>query len=285
MDRANQLGDYLKARRAQLAPERLRLPSAGVRRVPGLRREEVASLAGVSVDYYTRLEQGRERHPSASVLNALCRVFELGPDAQRYLFTLASPGPTTVARQRGISQNLLELVEEWTNHPTVLMDECHSVVVANQLGAALYAGHRHSDNMLRLLFLDPDGRTFFRDWNKVASSSVAALRAAASHTPDNGALMALIGELTVRSEEFCKRWAKAEVREKTSDVLLLRHPVVGDLDLVYESLRPNARPDLLLKIYRAPTPEMSDKLAVLGSVVAAQPRRSVPVSEAPLDRQ
>jgi transcriptional regulator with XRE-family HTH domain len=269
MTDVNELGTYLKARRAHVTPEEADLPRGGTRRVPGLRREEVASLAGLSVDYYTRLEQGREQHPSASVLNALARALRLGPDAQRYLFAIATSGPQ-VQRRTKVSSTLVELITEWTDHPAVVMDDLHNVIANNHLGRALYAGHEHSDNLARLIFLDPDGRTFFRDWNKSASATVASIRAAASHDPGNSELLALVGELTVRSEEFSKRWAKAEVKEKTNGFVQLHHPVVGDLDLSYETLRPNGS-ELLLKVFRAEQgSEMSDKLAMLGSLAAEQ---------------
>src|SRR3954468_19821337 len=165
---ANQLGDYLKARRANVKPEEVDLPHGGVRRGPGLRREEVASLAGLSVDYYNRLEQGREQHPSPSVLTALARVLRLGPDAQRYLFAIATPSPDIAPVRRKIGANLVELLEDWTDHPATLLDGCQNILVANHLGRALFAGHRHSDNLARLVFLDEDGPTFYRNWNQVA---------------------------------------------------------------------------------------------------------------------
>jgi hypothetical protein len=135
----------------------------------------------------------------------------------------------------------------------------------------MYAGHRHSDNLARLLFVDEDARIFFRDWTKVATASVASIRASATLDPDDAELMALVGELSVRSAEFSRLWSKAEVREKTSDSFQIRHPQVGDLDLVFESLRPNGSPDLLLKIYRAvPGSSTAEALAVLGSLTADQ---------------
>lgn len=268
----DQLGEYLRARRAQVQPEEVDLPRQGARRVSGLRREEVASLAGLSVDYYTRLEQGRERHPSASVLNALARVLRLGEDAQRYLFAIATAGPRTQRRVAGaprVSESLLAMIHEWPAHPTVLLDRCHNVVAANQLGRALYDGHRHGDNLVRLVFLDSTSRELFREWDKVASSSVAALRATAALQPDAADIAALIGELSMQSTEFAQRWAKADVRHKQSEQLLLHHPLVGELDLIYEPLRPSGDLDVLMKIYRAePGSSTAERLTVLGSLTA-----------------
>ncbi|MEV4316858.1 helix-turn-helix transcriptional regulator [Actinocrispum sp. NPDC049592] len=264
----NQLGTFLKARRASVKPEEAGLPRTGTRRVPGLRREEVASLAGLSVDYYTRLEQGREQHPSPSVLNALAQVLRLSPDAQRYLFAIATAGPRVQPRHAKVSDNLIALISELTDHPVVIMDDMYNVVAHNHLGRAIYAGHQHSDNIARLIFLDPGGRTFYRDWNRIAWATVAGIRAAATHYPGHSGLLALIGELTVRSEEFSKRWAKAEVQEKTTGHVQYHHPIVGDLDLNYETLRLNGT-DLLMKMFRAePATEMADKLAMLGSITA-----------------
>ena len=239
----------------------------------------MASLAGLSIDYYARLEQGREQHPSASVLNALGRALRLGADAQRYLFAVATPGPTpaTARVHRQVGADLLALVDEWPHHPAVIIDRCATIVAANQLGRAMYAGHRRSDNLARLLFVDEDARTFFRDWTKVATASVAAIRASATLDPDDAELMALVGELSVRSAEFSRLWSKAEVREKTSDSFQIRHPQVGDLNLVFESLRPNGSPDLFLRIYGAePGSSTAEALAVLGAPPPTRPscRRS-----------
>ncbi|CAM5642678.1 MULTISPECIES: helix-turn-helix domain-containing protein [Streptomyces] len=274
MKERNELGQYLKARRARITPAQAGLiEGTGYRRVPGLRREEVAALAGLSADYYARLEQGRERHPSTSVLKALARVLQLNPDAQRYLFALASPDAAgRLARPAGreVGPNLLALLDDWSAHPAIVTDHCMNVVAANALGAALYVGHPHADNLARLLFIDDTSHTFFRDWETVAASTVAALRAAASHRLGDTELRSLVGELTVHSKEFTRHWQQAEVHEKTSGTLLLRHPQVGDLDLTYETLRPSASPDLLVKIYR-PQPESStrDRLAILGSLTAS----------------
>jgi transcriptional regulator with XRE-family HTH domain len=265
--RENKLGEYLKARRAQVSPEAAGLRAIGGRRVPGLRREEVAELTGLSVDYYTRLEQGRERHPSASTLNALARTLGLGPDAQRYLFAIAAPRPKLQEpRSSEVGHKLAALIGQWDRQLATLTDETFEVVAANRLSWAVYGGHRHTGNHARLVFLDPDRDVFFREWDKVASGIVAQLRAAATLDPDNVGLRGLVRELTAQSPEFSQRWAKAEVRERTSSSFLVTHAKVGDLDFVYEAFRPNSSPNLLLTVmWPVPGGDTADKLAVLGS--------------------
>jgi transcriptional regulator with XRE-family HTH domain len=264
--RENKLGEYLKARRAQISPDRAGLLAIGGRRVPGLRREEVAELAGLSVDYYTRLEQGRERHPSASILNSLALTLGLGPDAQRYLFAIAAPRPKLPQPYSKVGHKLAELIEQWDRQLATLTDEAFDVVAANRLSSAVYGGHQHTGNHARLVFLDPDRDVFFREWDKVASGTVAQLRAAATLDPDNARLTSLVGELTAQSPEFRRRWAKAEVRERTSSTFLVTHAEVGDLDFVYEAFRPNSNPNLLLTVHwPAAGSDTADKLAVLGS--------------------
>lgn len=273
MENANPLGEFLRARRARVAPDAVGLPQSGTRRVPGLRREEVADLAGLSADYYTRLEQGRERHPSPAVLHSLARVLSLEPEAQRHLFALTTDGSDQVTTRDWpqAGANLLALMDEWVSHPALVLDLREDIVAANHLGRALFAGHRHSGNMARLIFLDADAKTYFREWDKVASSCVAGIRAAAGRAPDDRDLMALIGELTTRSDAFSGLWAKAEVRDRTSDTLRVHHPLVGDLDLVYETLRPNGNNDVLLKVYRPePGSNSRETLGVLGSLTAGQ---------------
>jgi transcriptional regulator with XRE-family HTH domain len=272
MASTNRLGEFLTARRARVSPEEAGVVSVGLRRVPGLRREEVAALAGLSIDYYTRLEQGRERHPSPGVLHALARALHLEPDAQRYLFSAVAPVGTAPAifLKRRVGANLLAMVQEWSTHPAVLLDPCFNIIAANQLGRALYDGHEHSDNLFRLVFLDSDAPVFLREWHRVADVAAAGLRAALSHDPDNPELRHIIRELRTRSPEFSRRWADAEVREKTSDVLRVLHPLVGELDLTFETLRPNGDTCLLL-VYRAePGSRSAEALSLLGSLTAEQ---------------
>jgi transcriptional regulator with XRE-family HTH domain len=238
--------------------------------VPGLRREEVAELAGLSVDYYTRLEQGRERNPSASTLNALARTLGLGPDAQRYLFAIAAPRPKLPHVRSGeISRTLAELLEQWNQQPATLTDQTFDVVAANHLSWAVYSGHQYTGNHARLVFLDPDRDAFFREWDKVASGIAAQLRAAATLDPDNVGLTSLVAELTGQSPEFRRLWAKADVRERTKSTFLVTHAEVGDLDFVYEAFRPNSNPSLLLTVlWPVAGSDTAEKLAVLGSRTA-----------------
>jgi transcriptional regulator with XRE-family HTH domain len=283
----NALGEFLAARRARVTPADVGLPAGGVRRVPGLRREEVATLTGLSVDYYARLEQGREQNPSASVLNALARTLQLDAEARRYLFAAAAPdaaapdsvpeqplaGATRLVGTHRVGENLLALVDDMAQHPALLLDECHNVLAGNPVGLALYAGSVHSDNLARRVFLDPSSRDLYREWPKTAASIVASIRAAVLHDRGDGALTALVGELSVASDEFAQLWAKAEVREKRSDIVRFAHPLVGDLDLTFETLRPASAPDLLLKIYRADRGSATEERLALLGILAAQDAR------------
>ncbi len=268
----NHLGEFLRARRTQLAPASVGLRVDGRRRVSGLRREEVADLAGLSTDYYTRLEQGRERHPSRSVLDALATALLFDDEALRYLRSVAehsSRRRRRHAERPRLDPHLLALLDLWTTTPAIVLDNLTNVVGANQLGRALYAGRGHRDCLARLVFLDPDARTFYADWEAVAHATVASLRVAGGADPDDPELIALVGELSVCNEEFGRLWGQAQVRAKTRGTVVLRHPLVGDLDLRYESLTVNASAGLTIKVFHpAPGTGAADALALLGSLSA-----------------
>jgi hypothetical protein len=168
-----------------------------------------------------------------------------------------------------VGHNLAELLDEWSQQPATLTNETFDVVAANQLSWAVYGGHQHTGNHARLVFLDPDRDVFFREWDKVASGTVASLRAAATLDPDNVPLTSLVGELTTQSQQFRRLWAKAEVRERTSSTFLVTHAEVGDLDFVYEAFRPTSNPSLLLTVLRPIAgSDTADKLAVLASLAS-----------------
>lgn len=272
MDSENLLGQFLRARRALLRPEDLGLPAGARRRVAGLRREEVAMLAGVSTDYYVRLEQGRERHPSAQVVDALARVLGLEEEASAHLHQLARPAPARRrkgARGERVSPVLLRMMEDWHRTPAVVLGRCLTVLAHNALGRALFAGHAYSGDLMRLVFLDPDAREFYPEWDRVAVSTVAGLRAAVGTDHDDPQLIELVGELSLRSVEFRRLWARHDIRQKAHETKRFRHPVVGELTLDYESLTVNGAPGQQLVVYQAaPGSPSEHALSLLGSLTA-----------------
>ncbi|MBO4255150.1 helix-turn-helix domain-containing protein [Streptomyces griseorubiginosus] len=283
MDSANPLGDYLRARRALVSPEDSGLPVTGRRRVAGLRREEVALLAGVSSDYYVRLEQGRERHPSAQVVDALAQALRLDVEAADHLHRLARPAPkrsTSRARAERVSPVLLRMMHDWHRTPAVVLDHCLTVVAHNTLGKALFAGHTHSEDLVRLVFLDPDARTFYPEWERVAVNTVGGLRSSAGTGHDDPRLIRTVGELSLKRPEFRRLWARHDIRQKTHETKRFQHPLVGELTLDYESLTVNSAPGQQLVVYQAAPGSTSEQaLALLGSLTADQPDRDRAASE------
>ncbi|MEV6030078.1 helix-turn-helix transcriptional regulator [Nonomuraea sp. NPDC052116] len=271
MDRENPLGQFLRARRELLQPEEAGVPVTTRRRVAGLRREEVARLAGVSTDYYVRLEQGRERHPSAQVVDALAHALALEEDAVAHLHRLARPvrRRRASARRERVSPNLLRMMEGWPHTPAVVLGRCLNVLAANALGRALFDGHAYSGDLVRLVFLDPDAREFYPDWDRVAVNTVAGLRAGAGTDQDDPLLIEVVGELSVKSEAFRRLWARHDIRQKTHETKRFRHPLVGELTLHYESLTVNSAPGQQLVVYQAdPGSPSEESLSLLGSLTA-----------------
>lgn len=285
MDLSNQLGQFLRARREQVRPEDADLPVVGPRRVPGLRREEVAMLAGVSIDYYVRLEQGRERHPSVQVVDALARALKLDEAAAGHLHRLArqlSGRRRPVVRRERVSPILLRMMEAWSQTPAVVLGHCLTVLAHNALGGALYDGHRHSRDLVRLVFLDPDAREFYPDWEQAAVNTVAGLRAAVGVHHDDRQLIETVGELSVASEDFRRLWARHDVREKTHQTKRFRHPLVGALTLSYQALTVNGAQGQQLVVYQAePGSQSEQALSLLGSLTAAEATETAYRSEQP----
>jgi transcriptional regulator with XRE-family HTH domain len=270
---AGRLGEFLRARRAALAPDTVGLPASGTRRVPGLRREEVAVLAGVSSDYLTRIEQGRERHPSAQILDALARGLHLDADARRHLFTLAGLiAPAAGHRPRPeVSTDLLRLLDAWPATPAMILDRTMNVLARNAVARAMYSGFTSDDNLLRMTFLDPEGRRFYVDWARAAEASTANLRAALAADPEDSAALELIEELTAGSEEFAALWSAHTVRGKTREAKQFHHPSVGPLTLSYQTFEVTAAPGQQLVVYQAePGTISAQSLALLGSIAATR---------------
>jgi transcriptional regulator with XRE-family HTH domain len=272
MEADNRIGEFLRARRELVSPEDVGLPDLGRRRVPGLRREELATLAGVSVDYYVRLEQGRERHPSEQVVEALARALQLDADATTHLHELARPAPRrrrTARRQERVRPQLLQLLDAWPNTPAFVVGRHMDILAANQLGSALHGGFKKGANMVRLVFLDPEAREIYPDWEEVARDTVAVLRGRVGPDVDDPRLTDLVGELSLKSDEFRRLWARHDVREKTHGVKRYTHPLVGELELRYESFTVAGAPDQMLIVYLAePGSDTERALALMASMGA-----------------
>ncbi|NUQ96507.1 MAG: helix-turn-helix domain-containing protein [Streptomyces sp.] len=260
-DAAPRLGEFLRARRALARPEDHGMP-AGVRRTPGLRREEVAMLAGLSTDYYVRLEQGRDRHPSPQVLEALADALLLEDEAAAYLRSLAAPKAHRRShRQEYASPGLVGLMDAWPNTPALVYGRYMDLLAANPLGEALFCWLGEETNLLRAIFLKPEARVFYRDWARIAEGCVAALRAADAD-PDDPRVAELVGE----SPEFAGLWARHEVRAKRATTKHFDHSVVGELSLRFENLSVADAPGQHLVVYHADPGSPDERaLALLGS--------------------
>ncbi|MFF6789599.1 helix-turn-helix domain-containing protein [Streptomyces filamentosus] len=263
MDLSAELSEFLRSRRARLKPQDVGLPDFGRhRRVPGLRREELAQLAGVSVAYYTRLEQGNGRNVSMEVLDAIARALRLSETERAHLTHLARP--TAKKRQRAAVTNRPQQVRPGLRHlldamegvPAVLVGRRLDILAWNRMARALLSDFEalepHERNVARRLFLDPGVRDLYVDWECKAVEVVSLLRLYAGRCPDDPELLALVGELTVRSEEFGVLWAAHTVADKGHGTNRLRHPLVGELTLGYETMRvAGGDPDLMLVTYQA----------------------------------
>src|SRR6201998_488425 len=227
--KANALGDYLRARRQQVHPEEVGVVGGARRRVAGLRREELAMLAGISSDYYLRLEQGRDTHPSAQVLDALARVLQLDVKASEYLHQLATPSSAGGAPAGGdAADGVDELIDQFPM-PAIVASRCLDVLAANPLARALSPGFAPGQNFLRWRLLDPAARELYVDWDEATDVAVSGLREAAGSDPDDPRLRSLVDELST-SERFRELWARADVGYRVG-VIHMRHPKVGDLYL------------------------------------------------------
>jgi transcriptional regulator with XRE-family HTH domain len=267
---SNTLGEYLRARRELTDPRDVGLRVAGVRRTPGLRREEVATLAGISADYYLRLEQGRDRHPSPQVLTALARVFSLDATAADYLLSLAGPCPPKARRTRteAVPASIRQLLGA-LGLPAFVESRRFDVLAANPLAAALSPAMRPGENRMRSLFLDPAARDLYPDWSRAVAGMVASFRASiGTHTTDPRVAQ-LVGELSLASDEFRRIWARHDVRALAGGRDRLRHPEVGDLVLSREKLPVGDTDGQLLVIYHAEPGSASE--AALARLAAGQP--------------
>jgi transcriptional regulator with XRE-family HTH domain len=265
---SNVLGEYLRARRELVDPADVGLAVAGVRRTPGLRREEVATLAGVSADYYLRLEQGRDRNPSRQVLESLARVLGLDASATEYLVSL-SAGRTVRSRRprREVVPTGIRQLLDSLGLPAFVENRMFDVLAANRLAGALSPSIRPGVNRLRTVLLDEAERDLHPDWEQVTASLVAAFRASIGTDVDDPRIQRLVGELSLASERFARLWVRHDVRALTGSPIRMRHPHVGMLELRGEKLPIADSGGQLLMIYHAePGSESARSLALLGSL-------------------
>jgi transcriptional regulator with XRE-family HTH domain len=259
---ANRLGEYLQVRRGLINPAEVGFVNHGRRRVPGLRREELALLAGISADYYVRVEQGRQ-HPSEQVMDALARALRLDSYARDYLRTLAHKGVTSSSPTSStpVSAGLTHLVQSSADTPALVLSRLRDVLILNPLGAALLPILRRGENQLRALFLDPRAQTLYADWPSATSSAVAALRAAVAPDFDDPDLAALVAELSSRSTRFLELWARHDAGIRPGATAKLNHPSVGPLELRFDLLSLMGTDGQVLIIY-FPEPNTSSELAL-----------------------
>jgi transcriptional regulator with XRE-family HTH domain len=277
MNASNDLAEFLITRRARVTPEQAGLPSYGARRVPGLRREEVASLAGVSVEYYRRLERGNANGVSDSVLDALASALQLDDAERAHLLDLAlATSPIAPKRRRPAAQRIrpsIQRVLDTISAPAIVRNNRVDYLDANPLGRTLYAplfdSREQPANSARFTFLDPAARAIYLDWEHVAKDLVGHLRSEAGRNPYDRGLSDLVGELSTRSPEFRTWWAAHNVRYHHTGTKRIHHPVVGEMQLSYEVMELTADDGMTISIHGAePDSRSAQALDVLASWAA-----------------
>jgi len=265
------LGEFLRARRARITPADLGLPAGtGLRRTPGLRREELAAVAGVSVDYYIRLEQGKETRPSEAVVDALARALRLNDDEHAHLRNLVTRGARPTGRRtppgRSVRPSLSRMLDTVLPSPAYVLSRTSDLLAANAPGLRLLAGIEEwpvaARNTIRYMFLHPAARRLYVQWEQVATECVAHLRGIVGADPDAPDVAALIGELVVKSDEFATMWRRYDVKVKSGGRKDFNHPDVGRMNLEYELLYPAHADGQRLVVYQA-APGSSDHDAML----------------------
>ena len=284
MDRSSEIRDFLTSRRARVTPEQAGVPTfAGVRRVPGLRREEVAHAAGISVDYYNRLERGKTTTASPEILDAIARTLQLDPTEHDHLFDLFAttrrPSGRSSRRVRQLTvRPTLQRVLDGLDMPAFVESPRLDILAANHLGRALYTwpgeNTRVPFNVARYLFLDPRAAEFYPDWETMARNQVALLRTETGRDPSHPELINLVGELSTHSDRFRTLWAAHDVRKYREGPKRFRHPIVGDLEFIGESLDVSSTPGLTVLAYTVePGSATAEAMILLASWAASPPDR------------
>jgi transcriptional regulator with XRE-family HTH domain len=274
----NGIGEYLRARRELVRPDEVGIPDSGRRRVAGLRRDELALLAGISAEYYTRLEQGSDHHPSAQVLDAIARALRLDADATAHLHELAAP--TTARRRRArrpeqVSPSVRQLLGSWHTNPAFVQGRFLDVLAANPLMTALSPMYTPGRNILRAAFLDSAVSDLFCDADVRLENVVSALRASVGPDVDDPQLTDLIGELSLKSSDFRRLWARHDVKPHVgTGVHRMQHPQVGELELHYDKFHLAGADRQMLTIYQAQPGSRSEQALTLLATIAADQQHS-----------
>lgn len=264
------LAEFLRTRREQVQPADVGLPAGDRRRVAGLRREEVAMLAGISAEYYLRLEQGRERQPSDQVLEGIARALQLNEDAVVYLRDLVRPAPPKPERgkrsKKAMDIGLQTLIDSWPLTPARIQDSSYTVIAANPLARRVFPMFTPGVNAMRAIFLQPEMRDFYRDWDGLTAQAVPNLRSMVGTESTDPDFVRLIGELSIGSERFRTLWARQGVTHRPTGQMELNHPEVADLDLKYQQF---ILPDsglILVVFWAEPGSPSEEKLRLLASM-------------------
>jgi len=283
MDHSNRMGDFLRAQRARLSPDDVGLRDTGPRRVRGLRREEVAVLAGVSADYYARMEQGRERTPSAQVAEAISAALRLGPDGRDYLFRLARLSPSTLCSDSEVSRELQQTIDAFSHAAAFVTNAASRVVASNTTATALFAPMSEHDTIIGDLFLGDGARQFYVDWENAARAEVCTLRLAMSYAPPHPEVAELVEQLLDASAEFRSMWNDEHVTGAPAATRVIEHPAVGLLRLAHQRFDVRGAPGLELILLSAPADSQS--AAALSRLSVTSSTRTIDASFADLARQ
>ena len=278
MPTSTALGRYLRARRELVRPEDVGLCGSGRRRVPGLRREELATLAGISADYYLRLEQGRDSNPSLQVITAIARVLKLDEDATLHLHALSHPPPWRGDRvpTDDVPESVIELIAAWTTTPAFVHNGYMDILAANSMSIAIAPMFRPGANALRAVFLDSEVRRLYETWEDVALRTVARVRTLVRPDVDDPRLKKLVEEISARSKEFRRLWTRHDFHLAPANSQIFNHPIVGRMELQPERLSIVGRDGLMLIVKHAkPGTPSARALTRLTNIVAAEspPRR------------
>jgi transcriptional regulator with XRE-family HTH domain len=270
METSRGLAGFLRARRELLKPGDVGLPDSERRRVEGLRREEVAMLAGISTEYYLRLEQGRDHQPSDQVLDGLARALQLDEDAATYLRELSRPAPHR--RRRSVPERfdpaVQTLIDSWPHTPTFVVNRNLTILASNRVARTLSRLFTPGENILRAAFLEPETRMLYRDWEKFTTRMVPFLRAVLGAEPPDRELVELIGELSIASKRFATLWARHDVKHRSIGPAAFYHPQVGPLDLHYTILHLPDQRQMIVTYHADPGSSSEESLRLLASLTS-----------------